>query len=63
MCNPVIGDEVTFVRTAREAGGEHTLARVILKPGGGNPLHCHLTYTEQFEAVYGHLATSVMVDG
>ena len=42
--NPVIGDEVTFVQTARETGGDHTLARVVLKPGGGNPLHYHLTY-------------------
>jgi mannose-6-phosphate isomerase-like protein (cupin superfamily) len=53
--NPVIGDEVTFVRTAGETGGEHTLARVLLKPGGGNPLHYHLTYAEEFEVVDGRL--------
>jgi quercetin dioxygenase-like cupin family protein len=53
--NPVIGDEVTFVQTARETGGEHTLARVVLKPGGGNPLHYHLTYAEEFEVVDGRL--------
>src|SRR5690348_15830818 len=53
--NPVIGDEVTFVRTACEAGGEHMLARVLLKPGGGNPLHYHLTYAEEFEVVDGRL--------
>jgi mannose-6-phosphate isomerase-like protein (cupin superfamily) len=53
--NPVIGDEVTFVHTARETGGEHTLARVLLKPGGGNPLHYHLTYAEDFEVLDGRL--------
>jgi mannose-6-phosphate isomerase-like protein (cupin superfamily) len=53
--NPVIGDEVTFVHTAGETGGEHTLARVLLNPGGGNPLHYHLTYTEEFEVVDGFL--------
>ena len=53
--NPVIGDEVTFVRTASETGGEHALARVLLKPGGGNPLHYHLTYAEEFEVVDGRL--------
>lgn len=53
--NPVIGDEVTFVRTASETGGEQTLARVLLKPGGGNPLHYHLTYAEEFEVVDGRL--------
>lgn len=53
--NPVIGDEVTFVQTARETGGDHTLARVVLKPGGGNPLHYHLTYEEEFEVVDGRL--------
>jgi mannose-6-phosphate isomerase-like protein (cupin superfamily) len=53
--NPVIGDEVTFVRTAGETGGEHTLARVLLKPGGGNRLHYHLTYAEEFEVVDGRL--------
>jgi quercetin dioxygenase-like cupin family protein len=55
VSNPVIGDEVTFVHTARETGGEHTLARVVLKPGGGNPLHYHLTYAEEFEVVDGRL--------
>lgn len=53
--NPLFGDEVTFVRTARETGGEHTLARVVLKPGGGNPLHYHLTYAEEFEVMDGRL--------
>lgn len=59
--NPVFGDEVTFVRTARETGGDHTLARVVLKPGGGNPLHYHLTYAEEFEVVDGRL--TILRDG
>lgn len=53
--NPVIGDEVTFLKTSRETGGDYTLVRVTLAPGGGNDLHFHKTFAEDFEAVEGVL--------
>lgn len=53
--NPIVGDEVTFLRTAQETGEEYVLARVKLAPGGGNPLHHHPTFAEEFEVVEGSL--------
>ncbi len=32
--NPMIGDRVTFVKTAAETDGEYELVRVVLQPGG-----------------------------
>lgn len=53
--NPAIGDEVTFLKTSRETGGAYTLVRVTLAPGGGNDMHFHRTFAEDFEAVEGVL--------
>ena len=53
--NPLINDEVTFLRTARETNGEYTFVRVVLAPGGGNELHFHTTYAEEFETIEGEL--------
>jgi quercetin dioxygenase-like cupin family protein len=49
--NPKIGDVVTMVETSAESGGERTLLRVELQPGGGTPPHFHKTYAEHFTAV------------
>ena len=59
--NPLIDDEVTFLRTARETNGEYTFVRVVLAPGGGNELHFHTTYAEEFETVEGEL--TIVCDG
>ena len=53
--NPMIGDRVTFVKTAVETGGEYELVQVVLQPGGGTPLHYHTMYSEQFEVEEGEL--------
>jgi mannose-6-phosphate isomerase-like protein (cupin superfamily) len=53
--NPVQRDTVTFVETA----GERTCLDVELAPGGGNPMHRHLTYAERFEAVEGTLSVQI----
>ena len=53
--NPVQRDTVTFLETA----GERTCLEIDLAPGGGNPLHRHLTYAEHFEAVEGTLTVQV----
>ena len=55
ITNPVFEDEVRFVKTAEETGGEVTELEIILKPGGGNDLHYHQTYEEVFTAVDGSL--------
>lgn len=53
--NPMIDDEVTFLRTASETNGAYAFVRVTLAPGGGNDLHFHTTFAEEFEAVEGEL--------
>lgn len=59
--NPVIGDRVTFLKTAEETNGEYMLAKVELAPHGGNAMHYHLTFTEAFEVLEGRL--NVDLDG
>jgi mannose-6-phosphate isomerase-like protein (cupin superfamily) len=51
----MIGDRVTFLKTATETQGASTLVQVELAPHGGNVLHYHLTFTERFEAIDGDL--------
>ncbi|QHT66973.1 cupin domain-containing protein [Rhodocytophaga rosea] len=53
--NPVIGDRVSFINTARETNNEYTLVQVELAPKGGNPLHYHKTYSETFYVLKGNL--------
>ena len=59
--NPIIGDRVTFLKTAEETDGEYMLAKVELAPHGGNAMHYHLTFTEAFEVLEGRL--NVDLDG
>jgi quercetin dioxygenase-like cupin family protein len=53
--NPLINDEVTFLQTAEETGGAYAGVRVTLAPGGGNDLHFHLDFTEEFQSIEGTL--------
>ncbi len=61
ITNPVIKDEVTFVKTAEETNGEVTELRIVLQPGGKNDLHYHTSYSETFTALDGKLG--VMLSG
>lgn len=56
------GEQVTFVETAQETGGEHLLLEVALPPrGDGPPLHSHRTFVEEFTGIEGTL--TVKLDG
>lgn len=57
--NPVQQDAVTFLQTAAETLGEFSLVEVELAPGGGNPLHYHIEFTERFEVLSGELRLQV----
>jgi mannose-6-phosphate isomerase-like protein (cupin superfamily) len=59
MHNPVQRDSATFLETTAESGGARTHLEVELAPGGGNPLHRHLSYAERFEALEGTLTVQV----
>lgn len=53
--NPVNGEYTTILETSNETGGEYTHFEVSLTPGGGNPIHYHTKFTEEFTAVKGRL--------
>jgi quercetin dioxygenase-like cupin family protein len=53
--NPLIKDQVTFLTTLEESGGQYEFVEVRLAGGGGNGLHFHTTYDEEFTAVEGDL--------
>jgi mannose-6-phosphate isomerase-like protein (cupin superfamily) len=62
ITNPIIGDTVTFLETAEETGGKYCRVKVLLQPGGGNPLHYHTTFTEHFETIKGTLNVQIGED-
>jgi mannose-6-phosphate isomerase-like protein (cupin superfamily) len=53
--NPVIGDKLLFLKTARETGGAYTLVEIELAPGGGNMPHIHRAFSETFIPLEGTL--------
>jgi len=55
ITNTALKETITFVQTAQETDGKISELEITLKPGGGNPLHYHLTYTEKFTALEGEL--------
>lgn len=56
IANPVLGETVTFRRTAAETGGALSELELTLVPGGGNPFHSHTSYSETFTAIEGDLS-------
>lgn len=53
--NPLNGEYTRILRSSAETNGDYSLLEVSLKPGGGNPLHYHTRFTEEFIAVKGQL--------
>jgi mannose-6-phosphate isomerase-like protein (cupin superfamily) len=53
--NPLVGDEVSFIKTSRETNGAYCLVEVVLQPGGSTGLHYHTRFNEKFEVVRGKL--------
>ena len=54
--NPVNGEYTKIIESANATNGVHSLLEVLLKPGGGNPLHYHTRFTEEFIATKGVLS-------
>ena len=54
--NPLAKDRVTFLKSAAETDGAYVLVQVELAPKGGNSLHYHTTFTEEFEVLEGTLS-------
>lgn len=55
IVNPLMGEKVTFLKTAEETNGEYALVEVDLAPLGGVGLHYHTHYAEYFEVIDGVL--------
>jgi mannose-6-phosphate isomerase-like protein (cupin superfamily) len=53
--NPITRERATILETSAQTGGSHTLIEVELQPGGGNPIHFHKQFTEDFYPVHGVL--------
>jgi len=59
ITHPLIGDVVTFVETAAETNGAYLLVEVELAPAGGNGLHYHTSFDEEFYPLEGTLGVDV----
>lgn len=55
ITNPIINDEVTFIKTFSETDGAYTELLLKLMPGGENLLHFHRTFSETFTPLKGNL--------
>jgi quercetin dioxygenase-like cupin family protein len=53
--NPIQQDQVIFLKTHADTGGEYTLVEVELADGGGVGLHYHKTYAEKFSCLEGEV--------
>jgi quercetin dioxygenase-like cupin family protein len=56
IINPILKDEVVFLETSHESNGRHTLVEVTLSASGGNPLHFHEGFSEEFTCLEGELS-------
>ena len=57
--NPLIGDKVTFLKTAAQTNGAYSEVLVTLMPGGGNNYHYHTAFSETFIPVEGALTVGL----
>lgn len=57
--NSLIKDKVTVLKTSEETNGEYLLVEVELKVGGGNIMHYHTSFMEEFTAVEGVLGVDL----
>ncbi|BAO55854.1 cupin domain-containing protein [Nonlabens marinus] len=53
--NPITKEKATLLATSRSTDGTYTYIEVELQPGGGNPVHYHQQFTEEFEPIEGIL--------
>jgi quercetin dioxygenase-like cupin family protein len=57
--HPEQKDYATFLKTSDETNGEFSLFEIELAPQGGNPLHAHTKFTEEFTVLEGELSVQV----
>jgi quercetin dioxygenase-like cupin family protein len=52
-------DYATFLKTSAETNGEYSLFEIEVAPEGGNSLHAHGVFTEEFKVIEGELNVQV----
>jgi len=57
--NPVIKDRATLLKSSEDTGGEYTLLKIEVAPGGGNSEHTHNSFSEKFRVVKGTLSVTL----
>ena len=57
--NPKQGDTATFLATASETRGDHTLIEIDVNAGGGAPEHYHTEFDEEIIAIDGPIRVTV----
>lgn len=57
--NPVTGQQVVFVETARESGGARTVVDADTTPGGGVLLHRHADHEEWIDVLDGEIEVTI----
>lgn len=57
--NPVTGQRVVFVETARESGGARTVLDVDTAPGGGVLTHRHADHEEWIDVLDGEIEVTI----
>ncbi|MBF8962467.1 cupin domain-containing protein [Pontibacter sp. FD36] len=50
------GYDVTIIKSAADTNGDYLLVQVEMEPKGGNGLHYHTTFEEEFEVLEGTLS-------
>lgn len=60
--NPVNGEFARILESSADTNGKYSLLEVSLSAGGGNPLHYHTQFTEEFFAVKGNLGLQYKKD-
>ncbi|WP_224999655.1 cupin domain-containing protein [Cesiribacter sp. SM1] len=53
------GYDMEFIRTPEETSGQYLEVEVVMKPKGGNDMHYHTTFIEEFIVVEGILGIQV----
>lgn len=60
VINQVTGEQITFLKTAKETEGKYLYIEVVLPPNGnGPPLHRHDKFEETFEVISGKLTVTI----
>jgi mannose-6-phosphate isomerase-like protein (cupin superfamily) len=58
--NPITREKATIISTSKETDGAYTLIEVELQANGGNPIHFHKGFTEDFYPQQGVLGVHYM---